>query len=129
MSAKSRRKGAVGEREFLSFLEGHLPSICFQRNYDQAAFGGSDLIGLPNISLEIKRYKVGNVHRREWWQQSCDNAEKESLIPMLAYRFDRSDWQTVVPLQWMANEIVDNPRDMIACMPASYWIEEVKKRL
>ena len=129
MSGKSRNKGARGEREFLSLLECHFPDFFFQRNYDQAALGGSDLIGLPNISLEIKRYKVGNVHRREWWEQSCDNAEKESLIPMLAYRFDRSDWQTGVPLQWMANEIVDNPREMIACMPASFWIEEVKKRL
>ena len=127
MSAKSRNKGDRGERELLALLSERFPDLLLQRNYDQAAFGGSDLLGLPGISLEVKRYQRGNVHRQEWWTQACSVATQDR-IPVLAYRFDRSEWQSVLPLQWWAMESV-NDLNMIAIMPPANFLNEYEMRI
>ena len=127
MSAKSRNKGARGERELLALLSERFPDLLLQRNYDQAAFGGSDLLGLPGISLEVKRYQRENVHRQEWWTQACQVAT-QNRIPVLAYRFDRSEWQSVLPLQWWAMESV-NDLNMIAIMPLANFLNEYELRM
>ena len=127
MSAKSRNKGARGEREQLALLSERFPDLLLQRNYDQAAFGGSDLLGLPGISLEVKRYQRGNVHRQEWWTQACQVGTQDR-IPVLAYRFDRSEWQSVLPLQWWAMESV-NDLNMIAIMPLDNFLNEYELRM
>ena len=127
MSAKSRNKGARGEMELLALLSERFPDLLLQRNYDQAAFGGSDLLGLPGISLVVKRYQRGNVHRQEWWTQACSVATQDR-IPVLAYRFDRSEWQSVLPLQWWAMESV-NDLNMIAIMPLANFLNEYEMRI
>lgn len=126
MSKKSRSKGARGELELIAIVHERFPSLQLQRNYDQAALGGCDLLGIPNIALEVKRYQRGNVYRREWWQQACDQA-KDSQIPILAYRFDQMKWQCVMPLEWLADEpIVDLQK--IAIMPFSNFLDELDKK-
>ena len=127
MSAKSRNKGARGERELLALLSERFPDLFLQRNYDQAALGGSDLLGLPGVSLEVKRYQRGNVHRQEWWAQACSVATKDRM-PVLAYRFDRSEWQSVLPLQWYAMEPIDD-FSMIAVMPLNKFLNEYELRI
>jgi hypothetical protein len=127
MSGKSRSKGARGEREILQIIQDRFPDFDLQRNYDQAAFGGCDVLGLPGVSLEVKRYARGNVYRREWWEQACAAVSPKS-IPVLAYRFDRTDWQSVVPLQWMAMESITEPLDMIAIMPFNKFLDEYEMR-
>ena len=127
MGAKSRNKGARGELELLALLSERFPDLPLQRNYDQAAFGGSDLLGLPGVSLEVKRYQRGNVHRQEWWTQACSVATQDR-IPVLAYRFDRSEWQSVLPLQWWAMESV-NDLSMIAIMPLDNFLSEYELRM
>lgn len=130
MSKKSRTKGQAGEREFRDFIVERIPELSgVHRNYDQSALGGADLVGLPGIAVEIKRYAKGNVYRMDWWIQACRSANQCDLVPTLAYRFDRTPWTCVVPLEWMAGDPVEHALERIALMPAENWIEEVRKRV
>ena len=131
MSSKSRRKGQEGEREFLAFLTERIPSLegNAHRNYDQAALGGADLVGIPEIALEIKRYAKGNVYRMEWWEQACRSAKQSALVPVLAYRFDRTPWSVVCPLEWMGGEPVCHALERVAVKPAEIWVQELIKRV
>lgn len=126
MSKKSRSKGARGELELIAVVKERFPYLNPQRNYDQAALGGCDLLGIPGIALEVKRYQRGNVYRREWWQQTCEQA-RHNEVPVLAYRFDQMAWQTVMPLQWLAGEEVSDCQ-MIALMPFTNFLDELEAK-
>ncbi len=90
MGVKSRRKGANGELEFIKLLSDSFPSYEFQRNYDQAAKSGFDVKGLPKFGIEVKRYKRGRLYQLDWWEQVVEAVKPHRLLPMLAYRFDRT---------------------------------------
>lgn len=126
MSRRSRRKGARGELELIAVVQERFPDLNLQRNYDQAAMGGCDLLGIPGIALEVKRYQRGNVYRREWWQQACEQA-RHNEVPVLAYRFDQMKWQAVMPLQWLVNEPVDDCQK-IALMPFDDFLTELEAK-
>jgi hypothetical protein len=126
LSRKSRSKGARGELELITVVKQRFPDLDLQRNYDQSALGGCDLIGIPGIALEVKRYQRGNVYRREWWQQACEQARHHE-VPVLAYRFDQMKWQAVMPLQWLADEVV-NDCQKIALMPFDDFLNELESK-
>ena len=109
MTINSRSKGAGAEIE--------LANIIFQwcgvkliRNLEQSRSGGHDLIvhqdetgqvadSFRTLAIECKRYgKVTPGLIRTWWQQARDQAERNRLHPVLAYRADRQDWQVITPL-------------------------------
>ena len=72
MTAKSRNKGAGGERECIKAIY-DLTGIELKRNYSQTAFGGHDLIGLNDWAVEVKRYAVAdNASKKIWWRQAVD---------------------------------------------------------
>lgn len=117
MSAKSRNKGAGGEREFAKTL-GELvgqPGLLV-RNLEQNRNGGDDLqidtnskterFGcqeiinrLDEFSIEIKRHATAKPAAiANWWKQSVAQSQDYSPAkqPMLAYRRDREQWQCIV---------------------------------
>ena len=101
MGAKSRRKGASGEREVAAVATAL--GIRARRTAPmQAGYGSSDdadvsieLVGLP-LYLECKRYKRTPVAR---FARKLFAEERPGFVPVLAYRDDQQDaWHAVVPL-------------------------------
>jgi len=96
MSAKSRNKGAGGERECIKAIY-DLTGIELKRNYSQTAFGGHDLIGLDDWAIEVKRYAVAdNASKKIWWRQAVDQAKRVDKQPVVIYRADRQPWRCIV---------------------------------
>lgn len=98
MPINSRTKGASGEREVARILADEL-GIQMVRNLAQARNGGSDLIGLPGWSVEVKRAKAVTAGMvGEWWTQAEAQAIREGKRPALAYRADRQPWRVALRL-------------------------------
>jgi flavoprotein len=88
-----------------------------QRNLEQSRSGGYDLIVDPaerspvapligQLAFEIKRYAVVTPAKvSTWWKQCVAQAEADGLIPVLAYRADRSQWRCVVPLNLINSKL------------------------
>ena len=109
MAINSRDKGASSEREFCTIVY-QWSGIRLIRNLEQSRLGGFDLIvhgdevghvadAFRSLAIECKRYgKVTPSLIKTWWQQARDQAERNRLHPILAYRADRHDWQVIAPL-------------------------------
>lgn len=96
MSAKSRNKGAAGERELIKEIY-DFTGIELKRNYSQTAFGGHDLIGLDEWAIECKRYAVAdNAAKRMWWRQAVDQAKRVGKKPVVCFRADRQPWKAII---------------------------------
>lgn len=115
MAAKSRTKGASGEREFCTVLANLIGLPCLERNLEQTRSGGHDLQvrepdrelfdnerqmidQLNQLAIEIKRYSRATPHLiADWWKQTTRQASRIKRSPTLAFREDRSRWQVIVP--------------------------------
>lgn len=102
--AKSRNKGAAGERELARLLSDEL-GLEVTRNLLQAREGGHDLDGIPGWCLEVKRRaKVTEADKRRWWEQACaaafdaDLHSETDVRAAVLYRADRADWRAIVRL-------------------------------
>jgi hypothetical protein len=87
--ARSRNKGAAGEREFLRALGGEL-GIALSRNLLQTRESGCDCLEVKGYAIEVKR--VENLSRPAWWRQAVRQAEEKGVEPILAYRRNREPW-------------------------------------
>lgn len=99
-----RTKGAGGEREICDMLNAIIleeadergivietPPV--QRNQNQTAVGGCDLVGTYNFAIEVKRQETLNVET--WWKQCVESARKLGQIPILIFRQNRKSWRVV----------------------------------
>lgn len=108
MGARSRNKGANGERELARLLSDEL-GMEVTRNLLQSREGGHDLDGVPGWCLEVKRRaKAAEGDKRQWWEQARA-ASVEMLIrnggsanPAVLYREDRREWRALVGLPTIA---------------------------
>lgn len=104
MSINKQVKGKTGEREikdaFIELMrkvearvgmEGVSESV--KRNTLQADRGGDDIVGIPLLSIEVKRQE--NLAINTWWQQCLANAKKQRAQPVLIYRQNRKAWRVV----------------------------------
>lgn len=89
MGKASREKGARGEREFLAELGQELGES-LTRNLVQTREGGADCLCVKGWAIEVKRCE--SLSRPAWWRQACQQAEREGVQPMLAYRRNRERW-------------------------------------
>lgn len=107
--ARSRNKGARGEREVLGMLQPIVDRVCdacgkvrleIRRNYAQRyAPKQYDLIGIPWLAVEVKR--VENLSGLgSWWRQTLA-ATKDLQTPVLFYRKNHGKWKvkTRVPVR------------------------------
>lgn len=106
----SRAKGSTAEREFAGLVQ-DWSGVRLIRNLDQTRSGGHDLLVHPNedgpvaeafrkLAIECKRYRaVTEGGLSKFWQQAITQAEQAKLIPILAYRADRSPWRVIVPMR------------------------------
>lgn len=110
MSINSRQKGAGAEREF-SGLVYDWAGIRLMRNLEQSRSGGHDLIVHPDesgpvadsfrkLAIECKRYQTAtDAQIQKWWDQAVTQTEQSGLMPILAYRANRSPWRVVAPMR------------------------------
>lgn len=97
MSRSSKRKGADGERELRAHLREHLGEVVERTGYQQAHRGGWDLT-LPNLGVEVKRYKtIRDCDVREFWEQTSLQMQEHGVVGVLAYRQDAQCWRFVAP--------------------------------
>lgn len=96
MSAKSRNKGAGGERELVNLILDQT-GIRLERNLAQSFAGGHDLIGLDDWAIECKRYKeIGEAEKRAFWVQAVEQANRVGKRPAVCFRADRKPWRVLV---------------------------------
>jgi len=104
-----RQKGAGGEREVadamnlvlyrlrkqLEFPEKEIynQATSVQRNQNQSAVGGQDLVNTLGLCIEVKRQE--QLALNTWWAQCVASAEKVSEHPVLLYRQNGKKWKCV----------------------------------
>lgn len=109
MGINIRTKGASGERAIakklneiittslveLGFeidLDDHTYFV--QRNQNQSAVGGDDLINTYGFSIEVKRQEALNINT--WWKQCVTSANKNSAVPVLLFKQNRKPWRCIM---------------------------------
>jgi hypothetical protein len=121
--AKSRRKGAKGEREFCRMVRDEM-GVEFGRNlkqYAHAQEGDTDPLGrfLPEVK------NCARINERDWWRQAVAQAKKRGLVPLLAYKVARHGWRIVVPLHqaWTTENAWRESLDYTMTLrPAGLWL-------
>lgn len=107
MTINSRTKGQTGEREIATALNeimqkqlvlhglNHMledTNLLVQRNQNQSAVGGFDLINTMHFAIEIKRQETLNIN--QWWTQAVNQAGS-SKTPVLIFRQNRRPWRVM----------------------------------
>lgn len=105
MGINIRQKGQEGEREISRALDDIVKEVLaqcgqhvsdkpvVQRNQNQSAVGGADLVGTYGLIIEIKRQEQLSINT--WWKQ-CEKSAKEcNGLPVLLYRQSRKPWKCV----------------------------------
>lgn len=88
----ARTKGGSAEREIVAKLQaaGFLGA---RRNFRSGANGGGDVVGVPDVHLEVKRQE--RVCVWEWIQQAEHDAFPTD-VAIVAFRRSRSSWYGIV---------------------------------
>ncbi|MGZ5052331.1 MAG: putative PDDEXK endonuclease [Methylobacter sp.] len=112
----SRQKGAGAEREFAALVRDWTGTRLI-RNLEQSRSGGHDLIVHPDesgsiadafrkLAIECKRYQTAtDALLAKWWGQATEQADSAGLMPILAYRADRSSWRVMVPMALISDRL------------------------
>lgn len=94
----SRAKGAAGEREFCTWLFENMNVPMPTRNLEQVRSGGADIIEIEPFFFEVKRCEQLSLF--SWWIQvskAVKSACNPSIIPVVAFRQNRMDWEFLIP--------------------------------
>lgn len=86
--ARSRRKGAAGERELAAIIS-QLSGETIARNLAQVREGGGDL-EFRGCLIECKRCESFSLGR--WWRQAVTSALRKGLRPIVAWRRSHGPW-------------------------------------
>lgn len=73
------------------------PKPIVQRNQNQSAVGGKDLIGTFGLAIEVKRQETLNLNG--WWKQCEASAKELNEIPVLLFRQSRKPWRCITYAQ------------------------------
>lgn len=69
-------------------------SYFVQRNQNQTAVGGNDLVNTYGFGIEVKRQEALSINT--WWKQCVVAATKQNQTPVLLYRQSRKPWMCVM---------------------------------
>lgn len=101
-----RTKGANGEREVADALNGIVNAVLqknsyplpnkpvVQRNQNQTAVGGCDLVGTFGLAIEVKRQE--NLAIPGWWKQCLASAKELNHQPVLIFRQNNKKWRVIM---------------------------------
>lgn len=95
--ARSRNKGARGEREVCALLRDNLGGEFSRllKQYQQSQLSDIEQLVGP-YSLEVKN--CAKTELKAWWQQTVQAATKRGAVPCLVYKIPRKGWRFRVPL-------------------------------
>lgn len=97
---KSKAKGSIGERKAKKWLEEGLSLApgTLSRNLEQSRSGGSDILGLGPLTIEVKRRKRGpREYERAAWLEQVVRAAPMDTTPVVLYKVDgRNPWRVIV---------------------------------
>lgn len=118
-----RAKGSNAERDIvndlnliirdtmkeLGFSESELNNHTYfaQRNQNQTAVGGKDLVNTYGYAIEVKRQEALSINT--WWNQTVASAQKHNEIPVLLYKQNRQPWKCITTVYLEVGE------NMAAC--------------
>jgi len=97
----SRRKGKDGELELARILRDYGYDARRGQQYS-GANGDADVVGLPGIHIEVKRYEVmqpGDLLKAD--RQARRDADSSEL-PVVFYREDRKKWNVHLSVESLA---------------------------
>lgn len=106
-SASAVAKGKNGERDIAKRLNEAVKAVYeangldwddefpqVQRNQNQSAVGGDDLVGTYNFSIEIKNH--ANPSPNVWWKQAVASAARTGRQPVVIYKIPRVGWRVIM---------------------------------
>ena len=92
MSINSNQKGKKGEREWAK--------LCREQGFTDARRGqqfsgieGKDVVGLPDIHVEVKRVERLNISKA---MEQAIGDSKDTEIPIVAHRKNREEWKVTM---------------------------------
>lgn len=98
MPINSRAKGKRGELEIANILKEYGYDTRRGVQYN-GSDGSPDVVGLPNIHIEVKRVEALNLDKA--MKQSIDDA-RDGEVPVVMHRKDRHEWLVTMRLdEWM----------------------------
>lgn len=107
MPINVRTKGAKAERDVADDLNVDINVVKLnmgvpisgtpevQRNQNQSAVGGKDLVGTYGLAIEVKRQETLNINT--WWKQCVASAAALGEIPVLIFRQNQQKWRVIMP--------------------------------
>ena len=97
MGAKSRRKGALGEREVAKLLKDHGFEARRSVQYCGKADDSADITtDLPGVHIEVKRVEKFNLHTAMAQAKRDAALSKEPKMPVVFHRRSRSGWLVIL---------------------------------
>lgn len=124
MAINIRQKGAGGEQEVALELNAIIFGVYMelgmavptkpivQRNQNQTAVGGRDLIGTFGLAIEVKRQEDLSIN--SWWAQCIASAKEIGETPVLLFRQNGKKWRCIMEVQVQIGESVMITRGEIA---------------
>lgn len=95
----SIQKGKAGEREFAKKMREYGFEEARRGQQYSGANGDADVVGLPNIHIEVKRVQALNIHKAV--QQAHDDKHDHEL-GIVAHRKNHTEWLVTMTLdEWM----------------------------
>lgn len=105
MGIDIRQKGAGAEREIADDLNLIVYSLykdlglawgkpVVQRNQNQSAVGGKDLVGTFGLAIEVKRQEALSINT--WWKQCAASAHELGEVPVLLFRQNKQKWRCIL---------------------------------
>lgn len=92
MAINSKRKGTVGERDAVHFLN----SLGYDTHRTSQVSGrdSADIEGIEGLHLEIKRQEKVSIE--QWLQQSERDAGYTGGLPIVMHRRNRESWKVTL---------------------------------
>ena len=92
MPINSKRKGAVGEREAVHFLN----NLGYDTHRTSQVCGqdSADIEGIDGLHIEVKRQEKTSIE--QWMQQSERDAGYTGGIPIVLHRRNRETWKVTI---------------------------------
>lgn len=91
----SRTKGGTGEREVVEML--HAAGFTgARRNFQSGGQGGGDIVGVPDVHLEVKRQETVSIWK---WIGQAEGEAARTALPLVVFRRSHSSWYAVLSAQ------------------------------
>lgn len=91
----SNQKGKQGELELVNKLKGHGFKNARRSQQYSGANHDADVVGLPNMHIEVKRVERLNVDNAI---EQCHEDKRKDELGMVAHRKNRKEWLVTMTL-------------------------------